>query len=174
MLCKVLPTKQQKWYTQEQWFDNYYPKSFGKWRKNYNLSLFLSTNLTGCTILDYCQNYEAVCNGDDTQTQFKIRRVKSKVCIESIFIKVGSLLGDSLQCYRQPKDNSLWLNVQLRKNVRPKLLIPIRSHSIMVSGNDDISYIRYFDSFQDANEKLTQFKNHGIEDLMEDTLFCAW
>lgn len=43
-------------YTEAEYFDKFYPKSWGDWRKEYNLKMYNKhPRETGCTWMDYYQ-----------------------------------------------------------------------------------------------------------------------
>lgn len=170
--------------TIQEWFDTYYPKEWGDWRKYYNIGMYRNThNKTGCAWMDYGDGLELIGlnNRTDILKTKKVKPVKGK---EVRFVQCGTKADEStvnwyIQPYEQP-DGTYWgkvilrqpdykqfsdeerydinncsLNLDLSKYPTKSNAKDIDLWEIYIAGCDDASYTKQIIGKEEA---LSQFK----------------
>lgn len=135
-----------KQYSEEEWFNTFYPQAWGDWKTHYNIGMSRKTDgVTGCCWMDYTKT--GVVLGEDKETGLmKIIPWSSgrPDVIEVVFIECGHAndkenVAFHLQPYFQPQDQTYYAKVVLSK-----MESNLNLYSIYISGNDDSSYTKHF------------------------------
>lgn len=151
--------------SEEEWFERYYPKDWGDWRKSYNIALHRKQpDASGCCWMDYVTT-GYLCNEIDGE--MKVMSMKQKDIINRFFIECGSLMDEAnvayiIQPYLQRKDGLYFASVVARK-----LESNLDLYEIYVSGCDDASYTKQFIGLADLESAVTDLKQYGLSVIQE-------
>ena len=153
-------------YTESEYFDEFYPKSWGDWRKEYNLKMYCKhPQESGCTWMDYYQ--EGYCLVEVSGIM-KVNPIKRTGLIERFFIKCGSLEDESkiaffIQPAFQPKTGEYYASVTLTK-----MESNLDLYKVFITGNDDSSYTKHYISLRAALEDIRMIKDCGINHIEDE------
>lgn len=151
-------------YTESEYFEEFYPKSWGDFREEYNLDMYRKQpRVSGCTWMDY---YElGYCLAPDENNIMKVREIHRPEIIERFFIKCGSLEDESkiaffIQPAFQSKTGEYYASVTLTK-----MESNLDLYKVFITGNDDSSYTKHFTSLRVAQECIEMIKYFGINHI---------
>ena len=154
-------------YTESEYFDEFYPKSWGDWRKEYNLKMYCKhPQESGCTWMDYYETgYTLV---ENLAGVMEVREIHRPEIIERFFIKCGSLEDESkiaffIQPAFQPKTGEYYASVTLTK-----MESNLDLYKVFITGNDDSSYTKHFTSLRVALEDIQLIKDYGINHIEDE------
>lgn len=156
-------------YTEAEYFEEFYPKSWGDFREEYNLDMYRNhPRLTGCTWMDY---YELGYCLVEVSGIMKVRKIHRPEIIERFFIKCGDLKDKSniaffIQPAFQPKTKEYYASVTLTK-VESNLDL----YKVFITGNDDSSYTKHYISLDSAMDDIQLIKDYGINHINEEYEF---
>lgn len=148
-------------YTEAEYFDKFYPKSWGDWRKEYNLKMYCKhPRESGCTWMDYYQ--EGYTLTEDFTGKMTVREIDRPEIIERFFIKCGDLEDESkiaffIQPAFQPKTEEYYCSVTLTK-----MESNLDLYKMFITGNDDSSYTKHYISLNDAITDINYIKEIGV------------
>lgn len=154
-------------YTESEYFDEFYPKSWGDWRKEYNLKMYCShSHETGCTWMDYYQ--EGYLLTEDFSGRMEVREIHRPEIIERFFMKCGDLEDESniaffIQPAFQPKTEEYYCSVTLTK-----MESNLDLYKVFITGNDDSSYTKHYISIKEAQEDIELIKEYGISHIQNE------
>lgn len=153
-------------YKEDEYFDEFYPKHWGDWRKEYNLKMYCAhPRETGCTWMDYYETgYTLV---ENSKGIMEVREIHRPEIIERFFIKCGDLKDESkiaffIQPAFQPKTEEYYCSVTLTK-----MESNLDLYKIYITGNDDSSYTKHYISLNDAITDINYIKEIGV-DIIQD------
>lgn len=153
-------------YTEAEYFEEFYPKSWGDFREGYNLDMYRKhPRESGCTWMDYYQ--EGYCLVEDSGIM-KVNPIKRPELIERFFIKCGSLEDESkiaffIQPAFQPKTGEYYASVTLTK-----MESNLDLYKVFITGNDDSSYTKHYISLRAALEDIRMIKDFGINHIEDE------
>ena len=153
-------------YTEAEYFEEFYPKSWGDFREEYNLDMYRNhPRLTGCTWMDY---YELGYCLVEVSGIMKVRKIHRPEIIERFFIKCGDLKDKSniaffIQPAFQPKTKEYYASVTLTK-----MESNLDLYKVFITGNDDSSYTKHFTSLRVARECIEMIKYFGINHIEDE------
>lgn len=153
-------------YSESEYFDEFYPKSWGDWRKEYNLKMYCKhPRESGCTWMDYYETGYTLT--EDFRGIMEVREIHRPEIIERFFIKCGSLEDEStiaffIQPAFQPKTREYYCSVTLTK-----MESNLDLYKVFITGNDDSSYTKHFTSLDSAMSDMADLKEYGI-DIIRD------
>lgn len=148
-------------YSEAEYFDKFYPKSWGDWRKEYNLKMYNKhPRESGCTWMDYYQ--EGYTLTEDFTGRMAIRKIDRPEIIERFFIKCGDLEDESniaffIQPAFQPKTKEYYCSVTLTK-----MESNLDLYKVFITGCDDSSYTKHYISLNDAITDINYIKEMGV------------
>ena len=122
---------------EEEYFDSYYPKELGDWRKKYNIQAYKDGKFQGVCWMCYKRS-GVVLSGDEEPGNMKIIPSSSDRYIESIFLECGSANTEPSAHYIQPymtSDGKFWAQITVEK-----MESNLDLYMIHISGDDDASY----------------------------------
>ena len=145
-----------KVFEEEEWFEEFYPKEWGDWRKAYNIREFANQfasgkQISGCTWMDYSKTGGLM--GEIDGTMEVIPHMADPECFESFFIESTK---EFCQPYYQPKDNTHYLKVTAER-----MESNLDLYVIHVAGHDDCSYTRHCLSLSSMRKAIKDLKKHG-------------
>ena len=153
-------------YRENEYFDKFYPKSWGDWRKEYNLKMYNKhPQESGCTWMDYYETgYTLV---ENSKGVMQVRTIPRPEIIERFFIKCGDQEDESniaffIQPAFQPKTKEYYCSVTLTK-----MESNLDLYKVFITGNDDSSYTKHYICLDDANIDIEHIVNYGI-DIIQD------
>lgn len=142
-------------YSEEQWFDEFYPKEWGNWRECFNIKKFREhIEATGCCWMNY--KTTGYCLSENGEGLMEIRPYKysKPYTLEHFFVETACC---EIQPFKQPKLNKMFAGVAVSK-IQSNLTI----YSVYIYGCDDASYTKHFSSEDGLNEELKYIKKYGI------------
>lgn len=156
-----------KIYSIEEWFNEFYPKSWGNWREFYNIKKYREQkNLTGCTWMDY-SGYAVVSGETDEKGHMKVlyclNEFNKKYTIDNFFISCAPYF---VQPYYQPKDKEYYVKVKAYK-----MESNLDLYCVYISGCDDSSYTKHFIGLSNLMNELKYIKENGILDIQDREYF---
>lgn len=138
--------------TEKEWFDKYYPKEWGDWRKCYNLKEYRKNEeKSGCSWLNY--QITGWVGGENSEELMKIHSYKEhnscfnfclNFCLKSSLFSVNETISN-LFCAAQQPDGTKWVQAILKK-IESNLDL----YTIKLFGIDDTSYSKDFISLNKA------------------------
>ena len=155
-----------KLFTEEEWFDTFYPKEFGNWREGFNIAKYRENpEATGCSRMNYCISGYLSCENSDGF--MALNKYPPDASQEHFFVECGYKSDDKniawfIQPYFQKKDDTYYASVKISK-MESNLDIYI----IYISGCDDCSYTKHFVGKESLNKEVLQIKERGILDSIE-------
>lgn len=151
-------------YTEEQYFDEFYPESWGDWRKECNIGMYREhPDATGVTWMDYhLTGYLCSSKEDGLMKVFPINRDGS---VERFFIKCGDVKEESkvdrfIQPAFQSKTGEYFAGVSLEKCESNLDL-----YNMYISGADDSSFSKDYIGLESAMKDIDYIKENGITDI---------
>ena len=164
---EILKNSDGRILTEEQWFDTYYPKSWGDWRKEYNLEMFQTTkDETACTYLDYGSTGFTIRFGGDCPILMVRSWVHGYPAPTNYFMEVDGENSSFIQPYKQPKDGKFFVKFALRK-VESNLNL-YETHFV---GCDDVSYSKHYVGDKKSNFLAQELFEKDVNELMKDFTF---
>lgn len=153
-------------YSESEYFDKFYPKSWGDWRKEYNIKMYCAhPRETGCTWMDYHETGYVL--SENSEGIMVVREIPRPGLIERFFIKCGSLEDESkiaffIQPAFQPKTQEYYASVTLTK-----MESNLDLYEVFITGIDDSSYTKHYNSLDSAMEDMADLKEYGINIIQE-------
>lgn len=142
--------------TEEEYFERYYPKSWGDWRKEYNIGEYRNQKprISGVTWMDYIMTGFLLSERDNCLVE--VIRDKRPNYLDSFFISVED--AAYLQPMYQPKDETWWIKGYVRR-LESNLTI----YELHISGGDDSSYTKHYLDWEDLQKDLLSIYQYGVE-----------
>jgi len=157
-----------KTYSEEEWFDTFYPKEWGNWRENYNAAMYSKhQGATGCCWMDYNETGFLLSDPDNTGFMKVVKRDYDTGTVDYFFVECGTSDKEEdvawfLQPYYQSKTKTYFAKVYAQKTESNLDL-----YRIHVSGNDDSSYEKHFIGLKDLKQGIDDIKTYGVEVIQE-------
>ena len=146
-------------YKEAEYFDKFYPKSWGDWRKEYNLKMYCKhPRESGCTWMDYYETGYLLT--EDFSGRMAVRTISRPEIIERFFIKTECKF---IQPAFQPKTEEYYCSVTLTK-----MESNLDLYKIYITGNDDSSYTKHYISLNDAITDIELIKEYGISHIQNE------
>ena len=159
-------------YTPQELFENFYPKEWGDWRKEYNIKAYRENpDETVCAWM--CYDGGTFLCGEDADGKMKVLTREWKDHRETFFISCGPLTGEDdcitawfLQPYGNNADNNAYAKVRVSK-VESNLDL----YEVYISGCDDSSYTKHFIGAAECDKEVAYIKEHGVIDIRDRDYF---
>lgn len=154
-------------YSESEYFDKFYPKHWGDWRKEYNLKMYIAhPRETGCAWMDYYET--GYVTAQNSEGVMEVREISRPELIERFFIKCGksgSLEDESkiaffIQPAFQPKTGEYYASVTLTK-----MESNLDLYEVFITGIDDSSYTKHYISLSVALNDIQLIKEYGISHI---------
>jgi hypothetical protein len=140
-----------KWLTVEEWFDEYYPKEWGDWRKEYNIGKFRETRGTACTYLEY---YGTGARLGATTRDGRIPVIDHEGHKVKHRIFVDATEAHYVNSYVQPKDGKEFASVIVNEYESIS--------TIQVTGCDDAAFIKEYENYYDLMQDFEAIRALGV------------
>lgn len=144
--------------TELEWFEEYYPKHWGDFTKEYNLNEYLKSDETACSWM--CYENLGYLSSEDGKGIMKVNKRDDSYLRDNhkdvLFIEC-SKEDRFIQPYQQPKDGRYFFKVVLSKEESNLDL-----WRLYVVGCDDSSYTSHYIGYQVAKESLDDIVKYGI------------
>ena len=150
-----------KVYSEDQWFDAFYPKEWGDWREFYNIKKYREgEKTTGCSWMNY--KTTGFCLGENDQGLMKVVKFSygKPYYSDHFFIQTNCV---EIQPFYQPKVNEYYAGVGVSK-----LESNLDIYSIYIYGCDDSSYTKHFSSKEDLELAINEIKVYGISHIFDE------
>ncbi len=147
-----------KVYTEDMWFDNFYPKEWGDWKEYYNIAKYRETmEVTGCSWMNYKLTGYCLSENKDGLMEVRKYNYSRPYTLDHFFVETCC---DEIQPFFQPKSKSQWAGIFISK-----LTSNLDIYQIYVYGCDDASYTKHFSSEEDLNHEIKVIKDFGINHI---------
>ena len=150
-----------KVYSEEQWFDTFYPTEWGNWREFYNISKYReSQKITGCSWMNY--KLTGYCLSENSEGLMKVNTYNygKPYYYDHFFVETSC---DEIQPFYQPRVNKYYAGVGISK-----LTSNLNIHSIYIYGCDDASYTKHFDNELELQTEISKIKMFGISHIFTE------
>lgn len=164
-----------KIFTEEEWFDEFYPKSWGNWREYYNANAYRENRgESGCTWMDYNMTGYLLNSANLIREGMKVNKWPEGKCpfLNCFFIECGSEENGDISYFIQPyfqyKDKTYYAKV-----VISKIESNLNLYKIHISGNDDSSYTKHFIGTLDLADEILRIEQEGIQEITDRGYFFS-
>lgn len=147
-------------YTEEQWFDTFYPKEWGNWRECYNIKKYReNVEVTGCSWMNY--KLTGFCLSENENGLMGVRNYSysKPQYLDHFFVETTC---DEIQPFYQSKTNKYYSGI-----VISKLTSNLDIYQVYIYGCDDASYTKHFMSKCELENEVNRIKEFGIEHIFE-------
>jgi hypothetical protein len=159
-----------KIYSEEEWFEKFYPKSWGDWRTEFNIEMYRKhQNVTSCSWMNYKLTGWLT---SEVNGKMKVNKYSSKpYCLDNFFVECGQESNEDEVCwfiqpYLQQKDKTYYAQISTHK-MESNLDIYV----IYISGCDDASYTKHVIGMYNLIQEVLYIKNNGIRDIQNREYF---
>jgi hypothetical protein len=143
--------KSNEWLSVEEWFDEYYPKEWGDWRKEYNAGKFRETRGTACTYRDY---YGTGARLGATTIDGIIHVIDHDGYKAKHHIFVDATEADYISPCVQPKDGREFASVIVNEYEAIS--------TIQVTGCDDVTFTKEYENYYELMTDFEAIRRLGV------------
>lgn len=147
-----------KVYSEEQWFDAFYPKSWGNWKEFYNIKKYREyPKVTGCCWMNY--KLTGFCVGENEEGLMGVHKYtySKPSTLDHFFVETTC---DEIQPFHQPKVDEYYTGIKISK-----MYSNLDIYEIYIYGCDDASYTKHFNNDQDLNDEIEKLKKFSISHI---------
>lgn len=145
-------------YTEDQWFDSFYPKEWGNWKEFYNIAKYRETqDVTGCTWMNYKLTGYCLSENKDGLMEIRKYNYSRPSVLDHFFVETTC---DEIQPFTQPKVKKEYAGICVRK-----LTSNLEIYEVYIYGCDDASYTKHFNSKETLNHEIDVIKKYGISHI---------
>lgn len=145
-------------YSEEQWFDTFYPEELGNWKEEFNMREVRSGNYeTGCSWMDY-EKFGYVTNEDPNTGLMKVKNYTESDTLEHFFIQCNKSTCAFIQPIYQPLTKQYFASVSVRK-IESNLDL----YKMYIRGCDDSSYTKHFIGEKHVAYEIRRILREGID-----------
>lgn len=150
-----------KVYSEEQWFDTFYPKEWGNWKEFYNIKKYRDgVSMSGCSWMNY--KITGFCSGENAEGLMKVNQyIYSKPYYSDHFFVITTC--DEIQPFYQPKVDEHYAGIGISK-----LYSNLDIYSIYIYGCDDASYTKHFNEKCELDSEIEKIKTLGISHIFTE------
>lgn len=146
--------------TEQEWFEEYYPKEWGDYTKEYNIGEYRKNpRKSGCSWM--CYGDLGFVFGENEHGIMKVQQYEDTYQDTYHFLRIFVQCSEDdgfIQPYHQPKDNTYYSKVVMSKEESN-----LELWSLYVVGCDDSSYTKHFIGYRAARECLEDLLEYGIQ-----------
>lgn len=147
-----------KVYTEDQWFDNFYPNGWGNWRDFYNIVKYRENpNATGCSWMNY--KLTGYCLSENADGLMEVRKYNysKPYSLDHFFVETTCV---EIQPFSQAKTGKEYAGIRITR-----LTSNLDIYEVYVYGCDDASYTKHFSSEDELKHEIAVIKEYGIEHI---------
>ena len=145
-------------YTEEQWFDKFYPKEWGNWRECFNIKKFSEhIEATGCSWMNYKLTGYCLSENENGLMKVCVYKHSKPQYLDHFFVETAC---DEIQPFYQKQINKHYAGIAVTK-----LTSNLEIYQVYIYGCDDASYTKHFISNCELENEVNRIKEFGIKHI---------